>query len=1791
MIFLSQQTGRLLKKDKDHILYNIVVNDLPEYIDHIEFYYNEKYDNACDQGKSINDKYDFDLNKKYDISGLEENLQSNLRIAELNMNTEILEKTKYSEYILPLKALTGKEITKLLLSESLRRTVDEYEAPRNKLEDNLVKIYETVLNVENIGISSDFFELGGDSLKAINLLVKIHKEFNIKLTQKHLFEAGTIKKLVERISYLKIREPIHIKPTDKKEYYELSSSQKRMYILSEKGNTTNYNISFATIIEGNLDISRLEKAFEVLVLRHESLRTSFELIDGIPRQKVNNDIIFKIEYVEDLVIDIETEIHKFIKIFKLDEPLLLRVKVVKKSRNTYLMFMDIHHIIFDGMSMNILFNELIQLYRGERLEPLTLQYKDFSYFEARNYNFLIEQKKYWNEIFKDNIPVLDMPLDFKRPERQTFNGDIIEFKISKKNINNLKRIVKNINLNVAIFVIYSILLNKYTDQDEFIIGSVTAGRNYNGTENMVGNFLNFLPIRNKLNISDNYVQTLKSYAQNMILAYQNQEYPFEKIVEDTRVNFDSSRNPLFDTAIVFHNELNTDMLTKKYVSSDLSFKCYPIKKPISTIDFKLDILLYEDGFNCQLEYNTDIFTKSSMQKFSDHFQQIIKEVIKSPDKKISDIHIKDINEFKEKDRHGIKNLQINEGEIRQDSVSLAQAKVPIAGLEGRLINIFEKVLKISGIGIEDDLFKIGGDSLKAVNIISQIYNDLGVKIRLYDLFTNSTVEMLSSLISNKDITIPYPILSVNKKEYYELSSSQKRMFILNQIDKEVTNYNESIAISLEGNLDKIKLKNAFKELIKRHESLRTGFEIVKGEVVQKIFDSVEFTVSFYKSNENITKLFRDFIKPFDLSKPKLLRVQIIERTDEKYILFLDIHHIIVDGTSFSILISELLALYAGRQLDPVTIQYKDFANWQNKLLQTKEMQVQEKYWISQFEGEIPVLNIYTDYIRPVSKSFDGSKKYFKLDRNAVKKLKEVCMKTQTTLFMVLFAAYNILLYRYTDQEDIVVGIPVAGRRHADLNNVVGMFINTLPIRTKPSGKIKFSDYLNGVKEIILNGLENQDYQYEHLLEKLNLSRDMSRNPLFDVMFTLQNMDKPEMKINNLNIDICKLHNNRSTFDITIYAVEKDDEIEFEIEYCVNLFKIETIERLKDHFLNILEDISENHENLISEIKLLNENEKEEIIYNFNKTKTDYPIEKTIHELFAEQVEKIPEEKAIVFENKYLTYRELNTKANQLARVLRTNGVKRDMVVGIMVERSFDLIIGVLGILKAGGAYLPIDHELPNSRKKYMLENCKIKNLLINNKANEEFLFDGKYILIDDGLSLIDGTNLENINTSTDLLYVIYTSGSTGNQKGVMIEHKNINNLISFQYSRTNIDFKSSVLQFASMSFDVCFQEIFSTILAGGTLYILSDEDKKNMKDTFAFVKNNSIDILFLPTAYFKLISSNESYLDYIPKCVKHIIVAGEKLTISHSLKTYLKNSDILLHNHYGPAETHVVTTYTLDRKMDINSDPYIGKPISNTKIYILDEHLKVQPVGIPGEIYIAGDSVGRGYINNEELTSNRYLNDYITNQNLKMYKTGDIGKWNYDGNISYLGRKDNQVKVRGYRIELEEIENNLLKYDKIKQCVVVLKVISKEQKDLVAYFTANELISISKLKSYLKELLPGYMVPKYFVQVEHIKLNRNGKVDKADLLTTSINISEYDTFEKPNNNLEKKLFEVWSSVFERDNISINDNLFEIGGDSLLIMKLVLEASKKGLNILVKDLYLYPTIKEFCKNNLGKELQY
>ncbi|MCR3761893.1 amino acid adenylation domain-containing protein, partial [Clostridium felsineum] len=1012
---------------------------------------------------------------------------------------------------------------------------------------------------------------------------------------------------------------------------------------------------------------------------------------------------------------------------------------------------------------------------------------------------------------------------------------------------------------------------------------------------------------------------------------------------------------------------------------------------------------------------------------------------------------------------------------------------PRNDIEKEIVEVFEDILGIEKVGIKDSFFELGGHSLRATRAINRIEAVTGVRLPIKNIFENPTVEGLSRLVNIEKGKEYEPIPKAEKKGYYNMSSVQKRTYLIQQIGDQGIVYNMPQSLKLRGKVNLEAIKNAMQELINRHEILRTEFLMINGETVQRIQEYVKADFEFIEDKKtDEADIIDAFIRPFDLEKAPLFRVKLVKR-EECYLFLIDMNHIISDGMSMGTFMKEFSLLYNGNKLEPLTHQYKDYSEW----MKTRDLAKQKEYWVNEFKEEIPVLDMPLDYARQKEQSFKGAMIFRKTKKELGEKINSTAGKTGTTEYMIFLSAAMITLSKYSRQEDIVIGSPISGRTHKDTEGMLGMFVNTLAMRGYPERNKEYIEFLQEIKESCIRAYENQEYPFEELVEELDIRRDMSRNPLFDVMLVLQNNEEINYSLNDIRIEYANQKSKIAKFDLTFNIYETDNEVVIGLEYCSDLFKEESAERILEHYERILDQITENVEIKISEIEAVTAEERNLILNTFNDTKVEYPKDKTVVDLFEEQVEKTPDNTALVFEDKQLTYTELNRKVNQLARKLRELGVKPDDFVAIMAERSIEMIVGIYGIIKAGGAYVPMDPNYPKDRIKYMLEDCKPKALVVYKVETEAEMKMTVINLEEKAVWQGETANLEKVNKPNDLAYCIYTSGTTGRPKGVMIEHKSLNNHL--QHIKNHYLNEKELLMplFTSVSFDLTVPSIFTPLISGKTVVICNTMD--TFKDILFSGENKYI--IKLTPSHLRLLKEMKA----INKSIKRIIVGGEELTekLAKSISKLCEN-EIEIINEYGPTEATVgCTLHRYNYEGNYRNSVLIGKPISNTKIFIVDSNYKLLPIGVPGEICIGGDGIARGYLNRPELTAEKFVDNPYGEG--KLYRTGDLARWLPDGNIEYLGRIDDQVKIRGFRIELREIESTLRKIDKVKDALVIAREDENKEKSINAYIVSDKEINVSEIREELEKTLPDYMIPAYIMQIENIPVTANGKLDKKAL--------------------------------------------------------------------------------------------
>jgi amino acid adenylation domain-containing protein len=1019
-------------------------------------------------------------------------------------------------------------------------------------------------------------------------------------------------------------------------------------------------------------------------------------------------------------------------------------------------------------------------------------------------------------------------------------------------------------------------------------------------------------------------------------------------------------------------------------------------------------------------------------------------------------------------------------------------------------------------------------------------------------------------------------------ESFAVSFAQQRLWFLAQLEPDNPSYNLPQILRLKGELNVDALEQTINAIIARHESLRTTFKEVDGEPVQIVSDVHEIKLGFTdlkglpeseREDEAQRLAVAEVRRPFDLSRDYPLRAVLVRLDEDDHWLLLTMHHIVSDGWSLGIFTRELANIYGALatnqeiSLSELPIQYPDFAEWQREWLQGEVLDEHLDYWLKSLAGAPAMLKLPTDHPRPAQQSFKGASVTLKLSPQLSKSLVELSQRQGVTLFMTTLAAFQTLLFRYTGQEDIVVGTPIAGRNREEIEGLIGFFVNTLALRTNVSGNPTFRQLLARVKEIALGAYAHQDLPFEKLVEALNPERDVSHSPVFQVMFGMQNVPRDAPALNGLSITRVPLPSVTAKFDLTLFISETATGLNCWLEYNTDLFEKATVSRMLRHFEHLLEMIVTDPNRPILRLPLLTSAERARLLTEQNGAESDFP-KQSIHTAFEKQVEGIPNSVAVVTEYGKLTYADLDRRANQLAHHLQKSGVGPGELVGLCIERSPEMLVSLLGILKAGAAYLPLDPSYPQERLSLMLEDGKIKVLLTLERLQEKLPpHTAKTVFIDRDWEAIARESADRFNTAAtteDLAYVMYTSGSTGKPKAVAVTHQSVLRLVKqTNYAKLGAD--EVFLQFAPLSFDASTFEIWGSLLNGGKL-VLMPPGLVSLAQLGETIKHNGVTTLWLTAGLFQQMVETE--LESL-RGLRQLLAGGDALPVPHVEQVARELKDCQLINGYGPTENTTFTCcYPVQRGERFAGNVPIGFPISNTQVYILDTELEPVPVGVVGELYTGGAGLAIGYLNDAALTAERFVpNPFSAVSGTRLYRTGDYARLKADGSIEYMGRIDQQVKLRGHRIELAEIEGALKQHAAVRDAVVVMRRSEHGNKHLIAYVIANSALPESKmsgeLKSVLKQSLPEYMVPSYFVFVEEFPLTPNGKIDRRALPVPPETRPELEEAHiAPRDDLETRLARIWERVLEVKSVGVRDNFFELGGHSLLAVRLVSEIEKE-----------------------------
>ena len=1142
---------------------------------------------------------------------------------------------------------------------------------------------------------------------------------------------------------------------------------------------------------------------------------------------------------------------------------------------------------------------------------------------------------------------------------------------------------------------------------------------------------------------------------------------------------------------------------------------------------------------------------------------------------------------------------------------------PATPTEEVLAGIWAEILRADRVGVRETFFELGGHSLLAIRVVSRVRDALGVELPLRALFEAPTVAELAARVEalrRAESPVLPPVVPVERGGPLPLSFAQERLWFLDRLEPGSAFYNIPAALRLGGALDLPALGAALGEIVRRHEALRTVFADVDGAPAQAVVPFGGFALAVEdlsglgdgeREAEAGRRAAADAARPFDLATGPLFRATLLKLADDDHVLLLCMHHAVGDAWSLDVLFRELSALYGAYReggespLPELPVQYGDFAVWQREQLRGEALERQLAWWRERLAGAPALLELPTDRPRPAVQTYRGATERVDLPAGSLAGLQALARAEGATLFMTLLAAWQALLARYAGTDDVVVGSPIAGRTRREVEGLIGFFLNTLVLRTDLSGEPTFRAVLRRVREATLGAYEHQEVPFERLVEELQPERSLSHAPLFQAMLVLQEPERAGGGFAGLELRRIGAASGTAKFDLTLALARHPGGLAGTLEYATDLFDRATAARMIAHLGRVLEQVTADPDARLADLELLDDAERVQVLEAWNRTEADFPADRCIHHLFEEQAERTPEAVAVVSAEGPLTYRELDRRADALARHLASLGVGPDARVALCLERGHGTMAALLAILKAGGAYVPLDPGYPSERLAHMLEDSAARVLVTQRSLLDRLpAFGGETVLLDDGADTgavaVAGCSLFPVPcslSSDNLAYVVFTSGSTGRPKGVAMPHRPLVNLLEWQRRDWRAPGAATTLQFAPVSFDVSFQEIFSCWASGGRVVMIPDELRYDPAGLLETVEREGVERLFMPSVALQHLAEAAEARGLVPSRLREVVTAGEQLRVTEPLRRWLAAVGAPLHNQYGPSETHVATALALEGDpAGWPLLPAIGAPVANTRCYVLDGALRPAPVGVPGELYLGGVCVARGYLGRPDLTAERFLPDpFAAEPGARVYRTGDRARWLADGSLEFLGRADEQVKLRGFRIEPGEVEAALEAQPGVREAVVVLREDVPGERRLVAYVVAEDGAGAdaAALKAGLAGRLPEYMVPSAFVALEGLPLTPSGKVARRALPAPAPAVAE-EEFVAPRLPLEQTVAAIWAEVLGLERVGVNLNFFDLGGHSLLLARVQARLRDAlGREVPIVDLFRFPTVASLA-GHLGGE---
>jgi amino acid adenylation domain-containing protein len=1509
----------------------------------------------------------------------------------------------------------------------------------------------------------------------------------------------------------------------------LSRSQQRLWFVSQMdpGNPV-YNVVIALNLHGPLHQDAMERSLRALVDRHESLRTSFHQQEGKPWSKVSQRVEWRCS-----VVDLSAHppslaaeearrlaLEESRRGFDLASVPLFRATLYRVSADEHLLLLVVHHIVADGWSLGLIAKDLGALYaagvagKPPVLAELPATYRDYVQWEEQDVvRATREQLPFWTEQLKGALPILEIPGDRQRPALQTFRGQRIAVRIEPELAQQIADLCRTTGSTSFMVLLagFAVLLHQYTDLDDILVGSATSNRQRKEFAPIVGFFVNNLVLRTHLGGNPSFSELLQRVRKTAHDAYAHQEIPFDLLVEKLQPQRRTGHSPLVQVFFTLQN-----LPLEAIELAGLRAVPVQLDPGIARADLAVEIWPEANGYRCDFEYNTDLYNDETMAAMQAQYVRLLHEAVERPDTPIRQLSL------------------LSDEESHQLLIRRRRTDSPAPN-------------SLNGSPIE---------TARAVELTRRASAGSGAV--------------------RADI----------RPGEHPLSRSQQRLWFLDQLDPGNPVYNIAIAIRMDGPLNRAAFEDSLRFILRRHESLRTRFIERDGVPVAVIDDGQNWTLDFVdvsavassKQDETILELVsKESQRLYFLDKGPVFRVTLYRKNDQEHVALIGMHHIVSDGWSLGVLSQELGRVYQAYvrhetpPLPPLPLQFREFVQWEHD--QQQQSSADLEYWRSKLSGELPQLALPLDHPRPPVQTFRGHRATAEISAALENELHVLARRHNATFYMVLIAGFGVLLRQFTRQDDILIGTPTAGRPKTSFESLIGFFVNNLVLRADMSGDPSFTELVDRIRCLSLEAFEHQSTPFDQLVELLQPERTLDRSPLFQVMFTLQNQDASLPPMGDIAISQLDFQGFRARYDLAVDVYPHEGRFRCDFEYNTDLFEEVTMQRMLRQYFHILELACADATQPIHTLQRLAEPDRHQLIETWNQTAVPRVPWPTVPAWFAAQVQATPTSIAVSMGDHSLTYAELDARSSGLASALRGQGIGRSNVVAVFLERSPEMIIGVLGILKAGAAYLPLDPALPAQRIDFLLADANVPLILTQRELLNTLPATGATVLAVEDVDLLTTDDLSAQPAGDDLAYLIYTSGSTGNPKGTEIPHRALVNLLASMLREPGLSATDTLVSVTTLSFDIATLEVFGPLLCGAKLVIASRDqviDPEQLADLLDM--SDATVMQATPSTWRMLIESG-----WMGRPRLRMWCGGEALAPDVAEALMARGSE--LWNLYGPTET---TIWSAAHRVRSGENPVlIGRPIANTQMYILDENFQPVPVGVSGELFIAGDGVARGYRGRPELTASRFLSDPFDSAGARrMYRTGDLARYLPDGQIQLLGRTDHQIKLRGHRIEPGEIESAIERNPSVRQAVVVLDG-QGTGKQLIAYIRYAEVSGdVEQIRSWLRERLPDYMVPAVLMPLDEFPLTPNGKIDRKRLPSplTVARETRNDSI-AARNQTEQRLTELWSEALHVDRPGVRDNFFDLGGHSLLLVQIHARLKREfNSNLAVVDLFRYPTIE-------------